>query len=104
MDLTDITTKNRTQKDILSNCYHTCKRLINQKYPEARIKKVINIHNPWGDKPGFFVEHKIGNYKVHYVLEKDRKIIDPFLLEEGLIPKEDYLQKYYKNSQELRIV
>ena len=104
MDLTNITTKNRTQGGILSNYRHICKRLIDQKYPEARIKKVINIHNPWGNKPGFFVEHKIENYHVHYVLEKDGKIIDPFLLEEGLIPKEDYLQKYYKNSQELRIV
>ncbi|GAI59897.1 unnamed protein product [marine sediment metagenome] len=104
MDLTNITTKNRNQGDLLSNCHHTCKRLIDQKYPGAKIRKVINIHDPWGDKPGFFVEHKIGNYHVHYVLEKDEEIIDPFLLEEGLISKKDYLQKYYKNSQELRIV
>lgn len=104
MNLTEISAENRTLGGILSNCYHSCKRLINEKYPEARIKKIINTLNPWGNKPGFFVEHIIADYKVHYVLEENKSIIDPFLLKEGLIPKEDYLQKYYKNYQELRIV
>ena len=104
MNLTNMTTKNRTPGGILSNCRHICRKLINQEFPGAKIKRVININNPWGNKPGFFVEHKNNNYKVHYVLEEDKKIIDPFLLEEGLISKEEYLQRYYKNSQELRIV
>jgi len=104
MDLTNITTENKTPGGILSNYYYTCKKLINQEHPKARIKRIINIFNPWGENPGFFVEHVLSNYKVHYVLEEDGKIIDPFLLKEGLIPKEDYLQRYYKNSQALKIV
>jgi len=99
MDLT-----NKTKRDILSNCYHTCKKLIDQKYPNARMRKVISLLDPFGHKSGFFVKHKITDYKVHYVLEENGNIVDPFLLEEGLIPKENYLQQFYKNPGELRIV
>jgi len=104
MDLTNIITKDRTQGDILSNCYHTCKRLINQKFPNARMRKVINLLDPFGNTLGFLVKHKIRDYKIHYVLEENENIIDPFLLEEGPIPKKNYLQQFYKNPKELRIV
>jgi hypothetical protein len=89
------------------DCGNLCRTLMRHRYPNAEIKRVINVHpyrQIWEGCMAFSVEHKKGNYKCHYILEEDGKIIDPFLLEEGSIPKEEYLQKYYKNSLHLIII
>jgi hypothetical protein len=89
------------------DCGNLCRTLKRHRYPNAELKSVINVHPYrliWEGCFAFSVEHKKGNYKYHYILEENGKIIDPFLFEEGLIPKEDYLQKYYKNPQHLKIV
>jgi hypothetical protein len=84
-----------------------CRTLKRHRYPNSEIRRVINVHPNrliFEGCSAFSVEHKKGDYKYHYILEKDGNIIDPFLLEEGPRPKDEYLQKYYKNPQYLRII
>ena len=88
-------------------CLDLCGKLKREKYLNAKLKRVINKrseNNLFEGVVAYSVEHKKGYYKYHYILEENGKIIDPFLLEEGLIAKEDYLQKYYKNYQDLKII
>ena len=89
------------------DCRHLCRILKEKRHPAAEIKRVINV-NPrrliWEGVIRFPVEHKKGTYNYHCILEEDEKIIDPFLFEEGPIPKEIYLQKYYKNPEYLELV
>lgn len=85
------------------NCFDECVKL-REEFPRGVIKKIFNKHDPWLSQLGYSVEHVKGVFTVHYVIQNDGCIIDPFLIEIGPIKSEEYLENYYKNSEELRMI
>lgn len=84
------------------NCHAECMEIVRGLQQPATIRKVFNRHDPWGDKPGFFVKHPTGNYVTHYIVQIGDNILDPLLKDRELIPLRDYL-RLYKNPEELDI-
>ena len=85
----------------MTNCLIACNEIID-KFPNGIIRKVINKNDPW--QLWFSVKHIKGNYNLHFVIQTGDNIFDPFLKEKELIPVGEYLERAYKNSEELKIV
>jgi len=85
--------------DLKKDCLSQCKDLM-KIHLSGMILKIINKNNPWGDNAMFNLDHLKGIYKIHYVIEDESKIFDPFL--EDPIPKSEYLKRVYKNHNELK--
>lgn len=87
--------------DLEKDCLQMCLEL-KVTHPEARVLKVVNALNPWGERLGFSLFHQSGIYRYHFVLEIDSQIIDPFLKDP--IQKDKYLQSVYENHEDLKMV
>jgi len=85
------------------NCAKECEKILKEQ-KLGIVRKVINKNNPWENNPFIVVQHLKGNYVKHFIVQIGDEIIDPFLQEGVLIPKEVYLEKVYKNHEELKIV
>lgn len=87
----------------IHSCYEAC-RVVYNRMPSSRIRKIISKSDPWGENPSFSLKHIKGNYRVHFVVQIGKEILDPLITENGLILINNYLECTYENSEDLKLV